>query len=203
MTGSYSSMLGDNASLRFREKMKNSNLSALSKDIAKAINSNIKISNVSIDSLHQYDQPVTIRYELKMDFETDIIYFNPMFGEGVLKNPFSSSKRNYPVEMPYLKNDTYMLNMAIPEGFEVEEMPKSVRYKLNEKDGFFEYLIVKENGWIQIRSKIVFKRANFDMEDYDTLREFYAYIIKQQSGQIVLKKSRNNLCDLFFLDGFF
>jgi uncharacterized protein YfkK (UPF0435 family) len=123
-----------------------------------------------------------------MNAETDIIYINPLFGEAIQKNPFTSTKRNYPIEMPFTKNEVFLLNMPIPEGYQVEEMPKSVRYKLNEDEGLFEYMIANQDGRIQIRSKIILNKANFPMEDYDSLREFYAFVIKHQNEQIVLKK---------------
>ena len=43
-----------------------------------------------------------------------------------------------PVELPNVFDDSYILNMEITEGYEVEEMPKSVRIKLNENDGNFD-----------------------------------------------------------------
>jgi uncharacterized protein YfkK (UPF0435 family) len=128
-----------------------------------------------------------------MNVESDILYISPMFGETITKNPFTSTKRNYPIEMPYLKNDSYTLNMAIPEGYEVEEMPKSVRFKLNDDEGMFEYLIANRDGRLQLRSHIVLNKANFDMEDYEALREFYAFIIKKQGEQIVLKRLSKDL----------
>ena len=41
-------------------------------------------------------------------------------------NPFTEESRVFPVEMPYPLNETYLLDMEIPEGFKVDEMPKSI-----------------------------------------------------------------------------
>lgn len=188
--GTFSEELGSNTSLTIREKIKKTNLTAITNEIRKSLSGDIKVSNLSIDSLNFYDEPVTLKYDLAMNTETDIIYLNPMFGEAIQKNPFSSVKRNYPIEMPYLKDDHFVLNMEIPAGYIVEEMPKSVRYKLNEDEGMFEYLIANRDGRIQIRSSIKLNKANFAMDDYEGLREFYAFIIKQQNEQIVLKKAK-------------
>jgi uncharacterized protein YfkK (UPF0435 family) len=190
ITGTSYNVLGNNTSLSFREKMKNSNVTSLTNEISKSLIGDIKVSNLSIDSLNQYDFPIKVKYDLKMNVESDILYINPMFGEAITKNPFTSTKRNYPIEMPYLKNDNYTLNMAIPEGYVVEEIPKSVRFKLNDDEGMFEYLIANKDDRLQLRSRIVLNKANFDMEDYEALREFYAFIIKKQGEQIVLKKSK-------------
>ncbi len=190
LLGTSYNTLGNNASLSFRQNMKNTNITTLTNEISKSLIGDIKVSNLIIDSLNQYDNPVSVKYDLKMNVESDILYISPMFGEAITKNPFTSTKRNYPIEMPYLKNDSYTLNMAIPEGYEVEEMPKSVRFKLNDDEGMFEYLIANRDGRLQLRSHIVLNKANFDMEDYEALREFYAFIIKKQGEQIVLKKTK-------------
>ncbi len=188
LSGTYSKTLGDNASLKFRERMTGLSISTLKSEIANDLISDIKIENIAIDSLKIYDAPITIRYALKLQTESDLLYLNPMFGESIIKNPFAASKRNYPIEIPYTKKDQYLLNMQIPKGYEVEEQPKSERFKLNNDDGYFEYLVENKNGRIQIRSRIFFNKANFPIENYEALREFYSLIIKKQNEQIVLKK---------------
>ena len=111
-----------------------------------------------------------------------------MMNAGLEKNPFISADRNYPVELPYVFDDVFVLNMEIPEGYEVEELPKSVRIKLNETDGIFEYLIQKNENTIQFKNVLNIKKATFAPEDYNTLRDFYAYVVKKQAEQIVFKK---------------
>jgi hypothetical protein len=78
----------------------------------------------------------------------------------------------------------------MPEGYVVDEMPKSARVTFNEDEGMFEYLIAKNENIIQFRSRIQLKKANFKPEDYATLREFFAFVVKKQSEQIVFKKKK-------------
>jgi CDP-glycerol glycerophosphotransferase (TagB/SpsB family) len=92
--------------------------------------------------------------------------------------------------MPYKIYETYVLNMEIPEGYKVDEIPKSTRVKLNEDEGMFEYIIAQNVTNIQLRSKIVLYKATFQPEDYETLRDFFAFIVKKHSEQIVLKKTK-------------
>jgi hypothetical protein len=190
LSGTFSKTLGDNASLKFREKMNGSTVSSLKSEISKDLIGDIKIDNIILDSLKFYDAPITIRYTLKLQTESDLLYLNPMFGESIIKNPFAAAKRNYAIEMPYTKKDQYLLNMEIPKGYEVEELPKSEKFKLNNDDGYFEYLVENKAGRIQIRSRVFFNKANFPVENYESLREFYSIIIKKQGEQIVLKKTK-------------
>jgi hypothetical protein len=90
--------------------------------------------------------------------------------------------------MPYARAETYLLNMEIPEGYTVEELPKSSRVDYNGDEGLFEYLVVKNPSFIQLRSTIKLNKATFFPEDYQTLRDFFGYIVKKHSEQIVLKK---------------
>lgn len=160
--------------------------------IAKAYGDDFDVSQLSIDSLAVLESPVNINYSLDWRWgNSDIIYFNPMLGEGWNENPFKSAQRYYPVEMPYVMDQTYLLRMDIPEGYEIDELPKQIMVKLNpEDDGNFEYRISVSNGGISMRSRIRLKRAFFLPEEYDMLREFFNLIVKKHSEQIVFKKKK-------------
>jgi hypothetical protein len=69
-------------------------------------------------------------------------------------------------------------------------LPKSAKVLFNGDEGFFEYMIVKSDDVIQFRSRIKLNKATFKPEDYSTLRDFFGYIVKKQSEQIVFKKKK-------------
>lgn len=188
--GFISSLKGYLQSLDIRNDIAKSGLEAYIKDLKSNYPEDVELSNVQIDSLKSSDEPVTVKVELKLgDFgDADIVYFNPLLGEAMKKNPFSAAERYYPVEMPYTFNDIYTLNMDIPKGYKIDELPKSVRIKLNEDEGMFEYLISAEESKIQMRCKLEIKRTFFPNEDYQTLRDFFGYIVKKEAEQIVFKK---------------
>jgi hypothetical protein len=111
-----------------------------------------------------------------------------MIGEGMRENPFKAAERKYPVEMPYVMDDMYILNMQIPDGYELDELPKSARVALNGDQGMFEYLIANQGNTIQLRCHLKLKKANFSPDDYSNLRDFFGYVVKKESETIVLKK---------------
>ncbi len=147
-----------------------------------------KIDSFLISNPEDLERSLTLHFKLQISAYGEHYYFNPMMNAGLEKNPFISADRNYPVELPYVFDDVFVLNMEIPEGYEVEELPKSVRIKLNETDGIFEYLIQKNENTIQFKNVLNIKKATFAPEDYNTLRDFYAYVVKKQAEQIVFKK---------------
>jgi Domain of Unknown Function with PDB structure (DUF3858)/Transglutaminase-like superfamily len=191
-SGSFQSVLGNIESFELREKIKKKSEKTFFKDIQTAYGSDIELENEGLDSLTQLEKPVNMHYEfnLKSLASEDILYFNPMLSEGYKDNPFKAAERTYPVEMPYCFDEVYNLNMEIPNGYTVEELPKSARVALNETQGFFEYLIQKGETGIQMRSHIRLNKANFTPDEYNVLRDFFAYVVKKQSEQIVFKKKK-------------
>jgi hypothetical protein len=191
-SGQLQTVPGYVESSAIREKIHGKGEAAFFKTIQTAYPGETTLSNPTIDSLRLQDQPIGLTYDFawKIDDNDDRIYFNPMLAEGYKENPFRASERKYPVEMSSAMDETYTLNMEIPEGYEVEEMPKSAKVLFNEDEGFFEYLMAKDNMNIQFRSRIKLKKANFKQEDYAVLRDFFGFIVKKQNEQIVFKRKK-------------
>lgn len=188
MSGLYSSQLGQIQSLNVRRAFNKMNKDDFFKEVLKDYSDGVTISNTTIDSLEIPTEPITIKFELSTKMEEDIIYFNPMMGEEQKENPFVAAERFYPVEMPYTTDETYICNMEIPQGYKVDEIPKSARINFNENEGSFEYIIAEGGGRIQLRCRLKINKATFDPEDYETLRDFYSFIVEKEGEQIVFKK---------------
>jgi hypothetical protein len=188
MEGSFSSELGYYESYGIRKKLINQTEDEFFKNIKKEYSLDLNLANTKLESLSSYDDPVSVKYDFKYTPDEDILYINPLFAEATKENPFKSAKRFYPVEMPFTFNETYILDMEIPKGYVVDEIPKSARVNFNDNEGMFEYIISNDGKNIRLRSRIVLNKATFIPEDYDSLREFFAFIVKKHSEQIVLKK---------------
>ncbi|PSL20829.1 DUF3858 domain-containing protein [Chitinophaga ginsengisoli] len=147
------------------------------------------ISGVELENLDDNEEVLKLKYDFEMKADdAGMIYLNPLFTEAMHKNPFRSQERRYPVEMPCVMDETYTLNLTIPDGYVVEEIPKSAMVKFNENEGVFQYLIQQNESSIQFRSRIKLNRAVFAPDEYNSLREFFDMIVKKQSEQIVLKR---------------
>lgn len=189
-SGSLQSTTGYVESYLIREEVTKKSQMDFFKHIQTLYGTDVELENENIDSLNKPEFPTTVKFDfnLKNFGHENLIYFNPMMGEVMKENPFKAAERKYPVEMPFKMQDVYTLTMDIPEGYSVDEMPKSVRIAYNEKEGMFEYLIQKNETAIQLRTSIKLNKANFAPEEYSTLRDFFAQIVKKQNEQIVFKK---------------
>lgn len=188
-TGRLKTTYGTNESFEIRNKVKEKS----EKEYLKATqssNDNFAISNKGFDSLEKPDQSLILHCDIEAkDLETkDIVYFTPVLAPSIKTNPFTDAERLYPIEMTSKIDYTYILNMEIPKGFKIDELPKSERVNFNENEGLFEYLIQPGENNIQMRVHLKFNYATFPRDEYNTLREFYAYVVKKESQQIVFKK---------------
>jgi hypothetical protein len=189
--GSFNSQLGYFESLGIRERVKEKGKEEFAKKIKTAYGSDWKIDSVSLDSLKALEEPVTVHYELSMDNQEDIMYINPMLNEAYKENPFTAAERYYPVEMPYSFDETYVFNIEVPKDYVVDEIPKSTKIAFNDGDGYFEYLISQSENLIQMRSRIYFNKTNYGPDEYQSLRDFFSFVVKKESEQIVLKKKKS------------
>ena len=190
LTGSFQSSPGYDEALEMRHRIKEHGQQDFLKNLQTAYSGDAVVANLQFDSLLLPEQPLEEDYDFRLTQDTtaNMFYFNPMLGEEYKENPFRSAERRYPVEMPYTMDNTYTLNMEIPKGYTVDELPKSAKVSFNTDEGFFEYLIVKDDQRIQLRSRIKLVKANYAPDDYATLRDFFGFVVKKESEQIVFKK---------------
>jgi hypothetical protein len=190
-SGGYSCSFGRVESKEVRNEILGSSIKGFEKKLLTESENFSKIENFGVDSLRKPEYPLGIHYDfdLKNENGADIIYFTPMVSDAHQHNPFRAMERHYPVEMPYLVDETYLLNMDIPAGYIVDEIPQSARVAFNENEGMFEYLIQKSQTKIQMRVTLKLNKAFFPTEDYSSLRDFYAFVVKKENEQIVFKKN--------------
>jgi hypothetical protein len=190
LEGSWQSTPGAEQSYEVRREVSKHGQQQYFKDIQTRWGEDMEISNGGIDSLDQPEVPVKVHYEfiLKQPMDASILYFNPMIGAGNRENPFLAAERKYPVELPYAMDEVYVFSMDIPNGYTIDELPKSVRVGLNGDEGQFEYLIAREGDQIQMRTRLRLNKAWFPASDYVNLRDFFAFVVKKEAETIVFKK---------------
>jgi hypothetical protein len=190
--GSFKHSPGYVESTSIREELKAKGREAFIEKLKKKHGSEFQVDKVTIDSLTKYEDPLSIAYNLDFTGEKeDILYINPMFGEGYKENPFKSATRAYPVEIPFIIDETYNLQLEIPDGYVLDELPKQAIVKFNEQnDAYFEYRVSSSGNMISLRSRLQISKTLFHQDDYEVLREFFAMVVTKHSEQIVFKKKK-------------
>lgn len=122
------------------------------------------------------------------DASGDFIYLQPLLFCTIDENPFETETRDYPVEFGARIDERVTFTLTIPEGYEVEALPEPTRVVLPGKVATFTYNSASVGNNVQVMSTLQINKAFFGPEEYPDLRAFYAYVVKKQSEQIVLKK---------------
>jgi Transglutaminase-like superfamily len=190
LEGSYQSTLGLQRSYTTREEISRIGEKSYFSNIQGVYGEDMQIGNTGIDSLTSLEQPIEIHYgfSAKQPAGASVYNFFPVLGDNYSKNPFQDQDRKYPIEMSYTIDDSYTLNMEMPTGYTPGELPKSIKVNLNVNEGSFEYLLAADAKNIQLHVRVKLDRARFPPEDYASLRDFFALIVKKEAEPIVFKK---------------
>jgi hypothetical protein len=157
-------------------------------------NKSWELNNVEFTDLKDVSKGVKQSQEILIsDHSTlgnDVIYINPFIMERMHENVFKQEKREYPINYGYPFDNTYMLTLTIPEGYEIDEIPLPKIISLPNGAGKYTYNITKQGEKLSLVSIMQVNKPMFVQTEYDYLKEFYNQIVAKQSEQIVLKKSK-------------
>jgi hypothetical protein len=188
-TGEYVRRNGVFESMIIRNRMRKTKEEDFFESLRKTMADYKQMGDYGFDSLAIPEASLGWHYKMKYDFTKGTIYFNPIFHERFNTSPFSSPVRHYPVEMPFCIDNTYVLKMEIPKGYKLDQLPKSQRVKLDDSgDDFFEYLISLDGATINFKVRLSIKKTNYSVEEYSSIRDFFALIVNKEKEPIVFKK---------------
>jgi hypothetical protein len=188
--GNFNSYLGYYESLKLREEISEKGMETFTNKMKDAYTGNLSIDDIKMEYLEDNEKVIKMNYILSVnrDADNNLVYFNPMIKEGLSENYFKSTERNYPVELPFKMVEIYQFQIQVPEGYEIDELPKSTKASLYGNDGSFEYLVSKTNTDISLLSKISINKSIFNPDEYEDLKNFFDLIVKKHAEQIVFKK---------------
>jgi hypothetical protein len=143
--------------------------------------------------MEDVDTPVREQYEVSIPGQVIVsnerLYIDPYIALKEEVNPFPETHRKYPLDLPYSKEKVLLCHITIPEGYEVETLPKNKNITLPGKEGSCVFNISWDGEKVlSVLSQLRINETFFYPEEYNVLREFYARIIAKQTEPIVLRK---------------
>lgn len=153
---------------------------------------NIEISQYVRENMDDVSKPLIETYSFKSDKNIEIIdgkiYVLPLLFLTQSQNPFKQEKRDFPIDFGYAKQEKYLVNLTVPEGYAVESIPQSLN--LTSEDGleFFRYDFEQNNNKIQLLITKTINTAIVPSENYTQLKDFYQKMIDKQNEKIILKR---------------
>ena len=147
------------------------------------------ISDYSTTGIENTSAPINEKYIVNTDISSgdDYIYLTAMFNPQFTENPFKSEERKLPINLNYLLNFRENVSIEIPEGYAIEELPKSEKVTLDDRITF-SYIVAAQDNNIIIRYSYGLKEIIYPNTDYEFLKDFFAKIVNKNQEKIILKK---------------
>jgi hypothetical protein len=148
--------------------------------------------NVVIQNKEDETQPLMITADITLPNQAqvvgDMIYVNPLFFSSWKENPFKSPERFFDVDFSYPMDYSTTVNLTLPEGYTVDELPKPIVIQLSNSGGEYRRLLQLEGNQLSVVSRLRINYALFGVETYKELRAFFDQVVTVSEEQVVLKK---------------
>lgn len=191
ISGKVRTQLAGHNALSFRQEKINTNKETYLEKL-ESDKGSIEISDYVRDNDLDLSKPIIETYSFKdtdaFEIINDKIYVSPLFFLSVNENPFKQETREYPVDFGFPFEDSYNVNIEIPEGYTIETLPAQAKFVTDENMAVFKYLISNTGNRIQLRITTTINAAIVSSEFYPTLKDFFQKAIDKQNEKIVLKK---------------
>ena len=159
-------------------------------------NQGMEISDYDIQNKKTVGKSITESYAFTLDNQVDVIndkiYFSPMFFMATEENPFKLDERNYPIDFSYPWQEKHIINVNIPEGYQLVSKPEDVSLVMPNNIGSFKYQVMLRGTSLQVSVDLIMSQAVVGTEQYGGLRELYTKVVEKQTEKIVLSKNSGN-----------
>ncbi len=190
LLGTYQKQSKGFAALQTRKQIQQSDLETYQKDLQSTWK-DFQIKEIQLQNLDDIQAPVATRFSFQQaltEAYPSLIYLSATLGLGVQENPFKHDQRELPIDFTYPRSHTHLLNLFVPEGYEIAELPKSVKLVLPDQSASFLFQVVSQKENIQIMSKFQIHGQFYRVEAYPYLRKLYQAALESHQAQIVLKR---------------
>ena len=138
-------------------------------------------------------KPLALDYEFTQPADDNAtagtLYLSPLRDFGSDQNPFRHDDRLFPVDFGSAQEETIILTLTLPAGYELAETPKPAVVDLPESSGRYMYSVnATAPGVVQIVSRLNLRKPVYAAEEYTQLREFYRLMLAKQGEKLVIKK---------------
>lgn len=153
-------------------------------------NPGINIDSIALENIDADTLPLVqkVYFNQQLNSSGNYQYFTTNLFTGLEKNPFVSDQRISDVFFGVLQNHTIIANIAIPDGYEFEELPKNMRMIMPDTSIVITRLSQAVEDRLSTRITLEFKKPFYTAAEYDGFREFYKKLFDLLNEQFVIRK---------------
>ncbi|NHF58012.1 DUF3857 and transglutaminase domain-containing protein [Flavobacteriaceae bacterium TP-CH-4] len=137
------------------------------------------------------EEKVAERFMFEMGdvLQGDRVYFNPFLIRFFDENPFQLEERNYPIDFGYPVSYRYQVNIEIPEGYQIQEIPQPMALALGEnKKVLYRFHHDSNKNNVVLSFDLSIKNTHFPADDYEGLKELFKKVTNTQKNSLVVFK---------------
>jgi hypothetical protein len=108
------------------------------------------------------------------------------------ENPLKAPVRKYPVDYSYKYGSTVVINIALPEGMEIQDLIKNRTIMAMGPNLSYKRKVTVEGNQLQMIINFDVKDVEVKSIQYEQLRQFYTDVIGAEAQQIVSAKKPIN-----------
>lgn len=151
---------------------------------------NIKVSEMKLEQLKDFTPEVkeALTFEKQATVNDNLIYLNPLVFLHTSKNPYIQEARKLPVELPYIESITLSIALTLPEGYVLDELPKSLALTTEDKQGKCFYIPNQQENRLLLNYRFSFNKLLYVADEYLGLKVFWESLANKNNEMIVLKK---------------
>ncbi|UIR56682.1 DUF3857 domain-containing protein [Sphingobacterium sp. SRCM116780] len=142
------------------------------------------LKNHEIFNLDSIDNILIERFDIDVALpkndQANYWILNPTLIDKTTKNPFNLMERTYPVDLGFLTQENYQVEIKIPETLEIADLPKKIALTLPEGSAKYRYMASFENGSFIFSQNTAFNKPIYDVDEYFHLKELLSKKIQQQ-----------------------
>lgn len=191
ISGNTQQRFSGNYALNYRDQFKNLSASEWAKTLG-TIYSGTEFSNILFDNLEKPSEAVTLKYDFEafggVEEAGGKIFMSPLFYVQTKENPFKSQTRKLPVDFGHTGRSQTIVNLTIPDGYEVESLPENVLLNLAGDMGSYRYLINQTGNILQISVEYAINQSVIAESEYEHVKDFFEIMVNKENEKIVLKK---------------
>ena len=152
----------------------------------------IEISDYQAKNVDTYEGNVSESFSFYQENGAEVlndkIFIQPLMFMRMTENPFKMDKREYPIDFGFPFKDMYIVNVNIPEGYEMESQLEPFMARSADGNVEFKYSVSVMNNKLSLSAIFDIKEAKHSAESYLIIKEIFNQIISKEAEQIVLKK---------------
>lgn len=170
---------------------------ALSELEAKKINNigDAEVSGLEIKEKSNPYKPISESYSFSLNNAAELIgdnlILNPLLFLTQDENPFKSESREFPMDFGYGRKLRYIVDIDLPDGYRVAEMPSGIAAALPDNLGKFSYRVNSSGNKIKVVFNFSLNNYLIGVDYYPLVKSYFEQMVSKNTEQIILEPSSN------------